>query len=173
MSAPQRRELASSASRFFSTSSARPASRSLPSPAKSSRSLVRPPSLVQHTRALSRPSTSQTQSPLPHICNSVNLRYQHSAAQENTQAPQQKACVGCGHAQPLESLSCPEPSCGALQPLPSDIDYYLLMGLRLEDTPRGGWEVDTRALKTNWRKSMGLSHPDRMAGKSEVSGFVR
>ncbi|ETS65195.1 hypothetical protein PaG_00262 [Moesziomyces aphidis] len=76
-----------------------------------------------------------------------------------------KSCPSCGEAQALESLSCP--ACNTLQPLPSDIDYYKAMDLDFGSIPKGGWEVDTAALKRAWRLKMAVTHPDRMVGRTD------
>ncbi|SPO30100.1 related to Co-chaperone protein HscB, mitochondrial precursor [Ustilago trichophora] len=76
-----------------------------------------------------------------------------------------KSCPNCSEPQPLESLSCPK--CNTLQPLPSDIDFYKAMDLDFDTVPKGGWKVDTAALKRAWRLKMAVTHPDRMVGRSE------
>ncbi|KAK0563920.1 molecular chaperone [Tilletia horrida] len=97
------------------------------------------------------------------------------------QQQQQKACSSCGTTQPLISLACP--SCNSLQPLPSiepsaspksaphsrrsALDIYELFGLHLEDVGQNGWAVSENDIKSTWRRLMGLTHPDRMAGRSE------
>lgn len=86
--------------------------------------------------------------------------------QANTEAAQ-KACWKCGAHNALNSLSCSK--CGALQPLPSELDAYQLLGLRLGDIGSNGWDVDLGELKALWRKRVALSHPDRMGSKDEAS----
>ncbi|CAD6886440.1 unnamed protein product [Tilletia controversa] len=46
-------------------------------------------------------------------------------------------------------------------------DVYELFGLSLQDLPQNGWGVDEKDVKSTWRKLMGGTHPDRMAGRSE------
>lgn len=41
------------------------------------------------------------------------------------------------------------------------------MDLDFASVPKGGWEVDTKALKRAWRLKMAVTHPDRMVGRSE------
>jgi molecular chaperone HscB len=72
---------------------------------------------------------------------------------------------------PLPALNCP--SCSSLQPIPSEIDYYDLLNpssssssssdLSLEQR----WHISESELKATWRRTMALTHPDRMSGKSE------
>ncbi|CCF50326.1 hypothetical protein NDA10_007601 [Ustilago hordei] len=76
-----------------------------------------------------------------------------------------KSCPNCSEAQPLESLSCPK--CTTLQPLPSEVDFFKAMDLDFASVPKGGWQVDTNALKRAWRLKMAVTHPDRMVGRSE------
>lgn len=86
------------------------------------------------------------------------------------QDAREKACPKCGTKQALESGVCPETSCERLQLIPSDVDYYTLMGLGSVSSPSvpdKGWSVDLGTLKATWHKLQGLSHPDRMGGKSE------
>ncbi len=94
---------------------------------------------------------------------SVTTRLAYSTASSG--ASPLKSCPGCGEAQALESLSCP--ACNTLQPLPSDIDYYKAMDLDFGSIPKGGWEVDTAALKRAWRLKMAVTHPDRMVGRTD------
>lgn len=65
----------------------------------------------------------------------------------------------------MNALACP--SCGTLQPLPSELDPYQLLGLDFGQIGRNGWDVEPAELKATWRKAMALSHPDRMGGKDE------
>lgn len=78
----------------------------------------------------------------------------------------QKACIKCSKPAPVNALSCD--ACGALQPLPSELDAYALLGLDVDRIGRHGWDVDLGELKTQWRRRVALSHPDRMGGKDEV-----
>lgn len=77
----------------------------------------------------------------------------------------QKQCSSCGTALPLNSLSCT--SCSTLQPLPSELNAYELLGLQEDEIGNNGWDVDVNDLKSIWRKRMALSHPDRMGNKDE------
>lgn len=77
----------------------------------------------------------------------------------------QKQCANCGTVLPLNALSCS--SCSTLQPIPSELDAYELFGLRIEDVGSNGWEINLNKLKSSWRSFMALSHPDRMASRSE------
>jgi molecular chaperone HscB len=70
----------------------------------------------------------------------------------------------------LSELSCT--SCGALQPLPTSLDAYDLLGIDMSSIGSNGWQVDLGDLKMLWRKRVALSHPDRMGGKDDVSGRV-
>lgn len=91
-------------------------------------------------------------------------------ASDDASVSREKACPACGTRQPLESAACPNSSCGQLQIIPSDIDYYTLMGLSSISQPAApdnGWSIDLSALKATWRKMQALSHPDRMGGKSD------
>lgn len=81
----------------------------------------------------------------------------------NSQA--QKQCSSCGTALPLNTLSCT--SCSTLQPLPSELNAYELLGLEEDKIENNGWNVDLNELKSIWRKRMSLSHPDRMGTKNE------
>ncbi|PWN35243.1 Co-chaperone Hsc20 [Meira miltonrushii] len=77
----------------------------------------------------------------------------------------QKQCSSCGTTLPLNTLSCT--SCSTLQPLPSELNAYELLGLQDDQIANNGWDVDLNELKSIWRKRMALSHPDRMGTKSE------
>ena len=90
-----------------------------------------------------------------------------SSRHNYTTAASLKACPNCGEQQNLESLSCPK--CSTLQPLPMDIDFYKMMDLDIGTVPRNGWDVNEQQLKRVWRLRMAITHPDRMAGRSEVS----
>ncbi|KAE8215796.1 hypothetical protein CF327_g940 [Tilletia walkeri] len=46
-------------------------------------------------------------------------------------------------------------------------DIYELFGLNLDDVPQNGWGINEKDIKSTWRKLMGNTHPDRMAGRSE------
>ncbi|CDS01063.1 hypothetical protein, partial [Sporisorium scitamineum] len=48
-----------------------------------------------------------------------------------------------------------------------DIDFYKAMDLDFTSVPKGGWEVDTSALKRAWRLKMAVTHPDRMVGRTD------
>lgn len=50
-----------------------------------------------------------------------------------------------------------------------DIDFYKMMDLDIGTVPRNGWDVNEQQLKRVWRLRMAITHPDRMAGRSEVS----
>lgn len=77
----------------------------------------------------------------------------------------QKQCSNCSTTLPLNTLSCT--SCSTLQPLPSELNAYELLGLQEDQIGNNGWDIDLNELKSIWRKRMALSHPDRMGSKSE------
>lgn len=83
----------------------------------------------------------------------------------STKRQAQKQCSNCITALPLNSLSCT--SCSTLQPLPSELNAYELLGLEEDQIGNNGWDVDVNELKSIWRKRMALSHPDRMGSKDE------
>ena len=91
--------------------------------------------------------------------------FAHASYSTSASATPLKSCPNCSEAQPLESLSCPK--CNTLQPLPSDIDFFKAMDLDFATVPKGGWDVDTAALKRAWRLKMAVTHPDRMVGRSD------
>lgn len=91
-----------------------------------------------------------------------SVRLQSGSASPSTQ----KACSKCQKVLPLDSLSCTD--CGTLQPLPSELDAYALLGLDHGGIGSHGWDVDLNELKALWRRRVALSHPDRMNGKDEV-----
>lgn len=91
-----------------------------------------------------------------------------SSRSNSDQAPS-KACPSCSTTSSLETLVCPK--CSHLLPIPNEMDLYSLMGLDWRKVEQGGWKVDVKELKNKWRRMMGVSHPDRMGGKSEVSNL--
>lgn len=96
----------------------------------------------------------------------INLIRRHYSTQNETK-PSKKACTKCSTPLPLVELSCP--SCGALQALPSDLDAYDLLDLDIRAIGANGWQIDLGELKSQWRRRVALSHPDRMGGKDDVS----
>lgn len=48
-------------------------------------------------------------------------------------------------------------------------DPFALLGLDFSSIGSNGWDVNLDELKVLWRRSVALTHPDRMGGKSEVS----
>lgn len=46
-------------------------------------------------------------------------------------------------------------------------DYYDLLQYPLDQVPQNGWQIDSGALKRRWREQMALTHPDRLANRSE------
>ncbi|CAO1632637.1 unnamed protein product [Parajaminaea phylloscopi] len=90
--------------------------------------------------------------------------------QEASAGPAQKACPACGTKLSIERATCSMRDCDRLQAIPSDVDYYSLMGLgsiSQPTAPDGGWSIHMGQLKGKWREMQGLSHPDRMGGKGE------
>ncbi|SPO31252.1 related to Co-chaperone protein HscB, mitochondrial precursor [Ustilago trichophora] len=120
-------------------------------------------SMPNAVRCSTAPSIAVARLPLASALNQPAVtRSAYSTAAKPTPL---KSCPNCSESQPLESLSCPK--CNTLQPLPSDIDFYKAMDLDFATVPKGGWEVDTSALKRAWRLKMAITHPDRMVGRSE------
>lgn len=76
-----------------------------------------------------------------------------------------KACANCGTPNATASLQCNK--CDTLQPLPPSVDYYDVLGIPWESVPHQGWQVDQSALKAQWRRTMALSHPDRLVHKPD------
>lgn len=75
----------------------------------------------------------------------------------------QKSCAQCGTSNPTASLQCNK--CQTLQPLPSSVDYYEVLGMPWDTVPKQGWQVDLGTLKSQWRRTMALTHPDRLVNK--------
>lgn len=98
----------------------------------------------------------------------------YSTSAGSTSAASSKACPACGAAQPLHALSCSDNSCGHLQPVPSEIDFYqLLLDVdSYSSIPDGGWTLDQASLKNSWRKKQALSHPDRMHSRSQAEQTI-
>jgi len=76
-----------------------------------------------------------------------------------------KACTHCGTSNPAASLQCNK--CDTLQPLPPSVDYYDVLGMPWDSVPKQGWQVDQGTLKSLWRRTMALSHPDRLVHKPD------
>ena len=63
----------------------------------------------------------------------------------------------------MASLQCKQ--CNTLQPLPTTVDYYDVLGMPFDTVPANGWRIDMLELKNLWRKTMDISHPDRLVHK--------
>ena len=63
----------------------------------------------------------------------------------------------------MASLQCKQ--CNTLQPLPTTVDYYDVLGMPFDTVPANGWRIDLLELKNLWRKTMAISHPDRLVHK--------
>ena len=74
-----------------------------------------------------------------------------------------KLCAKCGTPNHMASLQCKQ--CNTLQPLPTTIDYYDVLGMPFDTVPANGWRIDMLELKNLWRKTMAISHPDRLVHK--------
>ncbi|WFD18275.1 molecular chaperone [Malassezia caprae] len=74
-----------------------------------------------------------------------------------------KAYARCGTTNPTASLQCNK--CDTLQQLSPSVDYYELLGMPFDSVPKQGWQVDQGTLKSQWRRTMALSHPDRLVHK--------
>ncbi|WFD25303.1 molecular chaperone [Malassezia nana] len=82
----------------------------------------------------------------------------------------QKACAHCGTSNADASLQCQK--CETLQPLPPTVDYYEVLGMPRDSVPRQGWQVDLGTLKSQWRRALALTHPDRLVHKPEKEQHV-
>lgn len=74
-----------------------------------------------------------------------------------------KQCAKCGAPNTMASLQCKQ--CNTLQPLPTTVDYYDVLGMPFDTVPANGWRIDLRELKNLWRRTMAISHPDRLVHK--------
>ena len=98
-------------------------------------------------------------------------RMAHAMAQRSVphvraySSAQGKACPSCGAPNDLAALQCQQ--CQALQPLPSEADYYDILGTPRDSVPRNGWSVDPKELKAQWRQKMAATHPDRLVARPD------
>lgn len=74
-----------------------------------------------------------------------------------------KTCAECGTNNAMEALQCAK--CNRLQPLPSDVDFYEVLGIPLDSIGARGWRVQDGDLKAQWRRTMAVAHPDRLVSK--------
>jgi len=74
-----------------------------------------------------------------------------------------KLCAKCGTPNHMASLQCKQ--CNTLQPLPTTVDYYDVLGMPFDTVPANGWRIDIHELKNLWRRTMAISHPDRLVHK--------
>jgi hypothetical protein len=82
----------------------------------------------------------------------------------SSQKSTSKACPSCGSLLGVRDISCND--CGALSPLPENVNYLSLFGL--PSTPPFEFDLDVRKLKKDYLKMMSNVHPDSVIGKSEV-----
>lgn len=75
-----------------------------------------------------------------------------------------KQCAKCGTPNTMASLQCKH--CSTLQPLPITVDYYDVLGMPFDTVAANGWQIDSRELKNLWRRTMAISHPDRLVHKA-------
>lgn len=76
-----------------------------------------------------------------------------------------KACAACGATNDAAALQCG--ACHALQPVPSEVDYFSILGVPRSSVPGNGWKVDPKELKAQWRKQMAVTHPDRLVARPD------
>ena len=80
-----------------------------------------------------------------------------------------KKCPECGSLLETYAISCDK--CGALNPLPENINYLSLFGFR--DTQPFNFDLDVGALKKEYLKLMSKVHPDSVSGQAKVPSSVR
>lgn len=103
-------------------------------------------------------------------------RMAHAMAQRSVphvraySSAQGKACPSCGAPNDLAALQCQQ--CQALQPLPSEADYYDILGTPRDSVPRNGWSVDPKELKAQWRQKMAATHPDRLVARPDKEQHI-
>ena len=75
-----------------------------------------------------------------------------------------KACPSCGAPLDLTDISCAK--CGALSPLPENINYLSLFGISAEQPFK--FDIDVGKLKSEYVKLMTKVHPDSVINESDV-----
>ena len=75
-----------------------------------------------------------------------------------------KACPSCGSPLDLREISCNK--CGALSPLPENINYLSLFGISAEQPFK--FDIDVGKLKREYLKLMSKVHPDSVINESDV-----
>jgi hypothetical protein len=86
---------------------------------------------------------------------------QHNPQSSSTSA---KACPSCGSPLALREISCVK--CGALSPLPENINYLSLFGISAEQPFK--FDIDVGKLKKEYLKLMSKVHPDSVINESDV-----
>lgn len=76
-----------------------------------------------------------------------------------------KACPACGSPLDLREISCAE--CGALSPLPENINYLTLFNISAEKPFK--FDIDVGQLRREYLKLMSKVHPDSVISGSDVS----
>jgi hypothetical protein len=76
-----------------------------------------------------------------------------------------KACPTCGSPLDIREISCAE--CGALSPLPENINYLSLFKISAEQPFQ--FDIDVGLLKREYLKLMSKVHPDSVINSSDVS----
>lgn len=76
-----------------------------------------------------------------------------------------KACPSCGAPLNLREISCTK--CGALSPLPENINYLSLFAISSEQPFK--FDIDVGKLKREYLKLMSKVHPDSVINESDVS----
>ena len=138
--------------------------------------IVRPLLRPNATRVLARNTLHTFWRPLPPPCRVVPWSFRRyyssntpAASSSSTEtASAAKACPGCGSPLDLREISCSE--CGALAPLPEDINYLTLFNIPADQPFR--FDIDVGALKREYLKLMSKVHPDSVINSSDVILFL-
>ena len=83
---------------------------------------------------------------------------------EQKQAPA-KACPSCGSPLEMKEITCGK--CGSLSPLPEDVNYLALFGLKSEQPFE--FDIDLGQLRREYIKLMSKIHPDSVINKPDVT----
>jgi len=137
--------------------------------------IVRPLLRPNATRVLASNTLHTLWRPLPPPSRVVPWSFRQHYSSDTSAAPSSstetasaaKACPGCGSPLDLQEISCGK--CGALAPLPENINYLTLFNIPADQPFR--FDIDVGALKREYLKLMSKVHPDSVINSSDVIPF--
>ena len=119
-----------------------------------------------HTTRLYHPRTLHSSRRLPFpAAFARSLRPYSTKPNPLSSSTSAKACPSCGAPLHLTEISCAK--CGALSPLPENINYLSLFGISAEQPFK--FDIDVGKLKREYVKLMTKVHPDSVINESDVS----